>query len=180
MQDNQRILDDLRQTAAQLTPSPAVQEDLVQEMVSHLVRLRSHTPGRSPDWYLRACTFHARLCLQQRRRVRPTPAMAFTVQRVPAPANGGPEPMAVFDEVVAFGLDDRLGERLTPRQREVFDRLLAGRGLREIGRELGISHVAVIKLRNKIARTGQVMLRTAAPRLPEIAVSAPAPGYASS
>ncbi len=47
---------------------------------------------------------------------------------------------------------------LPARQREVFQQLLAGLGVRETGRLLGISHVAVIKHRQKILHRARKFL----------------------
>ncbi|NQU10885.1 hypothetical protein HQ590_08855 [bacterium] len=166
MQDNQRIIDALREVAVRLTPNSLARNELLQEIAAHLVRLRHRVPGRPDEWYLSACELHARVWLRRWRHAqRRAAAGAATTEAVGA--NGADDPLGVLDKVIAHGLEQNVRRRLTPRQAEILDHVLAGHGLREIGRQLGVSHVAVIKLRNKVARTGRQLLLEAATSAPE-------------
>jgi len=61
------------------------------------------------------------------------------------------EDVAAFDYVDGkMQVEALLESGLTPRERDVLGLSLEGMTTREIGQKLGISHVAVVKLRNKL------------------------------
>ncbi len=56
--------------------------------------------------------------------------------------------------------------RLSKREREVFSLLLKGLTIREAGKELGVSHVMVVKVKNRIIRKWQKKERAEVTRIP--------------
>jgi|SRR5208283_56390 DNA-directed RNA polymerase specialized sigma24 family protein len=166
------IVKELQGIATKLTSDPDVQKDLMQEMFLHLVRIRTVDPDRALSWYLKSCEFHARNFLRPGEHT--------------SSANGERNG-ASFDEIMAggherHGMDPRSssplvgqieiqGELITgdvldlilpllsEMQQQVLFLLMKGCGVREAGRELGITHPAVIKHRKKIARIAHELLQ---------------------
>jgi DNA-directed RNA polymerase specialized sigma24 family protein len=162
------IVKELQGIATKLTSDPDVQRDLMHEMFLHLIRIRTVDPDRTLSWYLKSCEFHARNFLKPGEH--------------PGSANGAP-----FDEIMPdgherHGTDPRTasplvgqieiqGELITgdvlnlilpllsDMQQQVLFLLMKGCGVREAGRELGITHPAVIKHRKKIARIAHELLQ---------------------
>lgn len=129
----EQTIERLRKVATKLTDDPQWQHELFSEMHAFLSRMRVSEPGLKTIWYVKGCEQHGRTYLKQLK---------------------GPNAEPPRDEEQIAAVDaPRLRPQLSPRQREVFDLLREGRGIRETARMLGISHPAVIKLRRKIVRT---------------------------
>ncbi len=129
----ERTIERLREVATKLTDDPQWQRQVFSEMHSFLGQMQVREPGLKTIWYVKGCEQHGRTFLRQLK---------------------GPEAEPPKDEeLIAKVEPERIQPHLSPRQREVFDLLRAGHGVRQAGRVLGISHPAVIKLRRKIVRT---------------------------
>jgi DNA-binding CsgD family transcriptional regulator len=125
------------------TPVIKLQEDLVRDLCAHLLHLRAAFPDQPAEWYRRSCELRADQYLRQ------STAPPKTVTR------WLPE---LKDETFVA----RLTPRLTPKQQQVLALLLEDIGIREAGRRLGVSHVAVIKHRRKIERAANRLLQAGA------------------
>lgn len=125
------------------TPVIQLQEDLVRDLCAHLLHLRAAFPDQPAEWYRRSCELRADQYLRQ------ISAPPKTVNR------WLPE---LKDETFVA----RLTPRLTPKQQQVLALLLEDIGIREAGRRLGVSHVAVIKHRRKIERAANRLLQAGA------------------
>ncbi len=77
---------------------------------------------------------------------------------VPGDGHAQGDPMESIEAVRRAGLTDLLIARLTGRQQQVWAVLAKGTGIREAGRQLSISHVAILKHRRKIARAATRLL----------------------
>jgi len=151
----------LRGVAAKLTGDAELQKDLLQEMFVHLVRVEVELPGHTPSWYIKSCEFQARNYLKLGRSVDSlkracnlvrlgqshddTDGYVFCVVDAVDPLDG-------FAEVMINDIVRMVVPHLSEAQQEILFLLLKGMGVREIARELGITHPAVIKHRRKIAR----------------------------
>ncbi len=133
-----------QQTASRLTSDPQLQKDLMQEMFVHLLEVRQRQPGEPADWYIRQCETHAREYLVRARGAEVAP-VTMTVEVV--------RTERLTDDQVEW-----LRPKLSARQQQVFEWLRRGYGIRETARQLGISHPAVIKHRNKISRVLQELV----------------------
>lgn len=167
------IVKELQGIATRLTSDPDLQRNLMQEMFLHLVRIRTVDPDRTLSWYLKSCEFHAR------NLVKPGEC---------APSSNGERTGTSFDEIMPAVGHERNGTEarsstplvgqieiqgelitgdvlnlilplLSDMQQQVLFLLMKGCGVREAGRELGITHPAVIKHRKKIARIAHELLQ---------------------
>lgn len=130
-------------------------EDLYQEALIHLYAgFRQGTLADKTDSYiLQGCYFHLRNYL---RKVHENGT--FVSLSHPIGEDGGSlEEILPADDGHPFDyveskLDVESGERqyLNDRERKVLSYFMEGMSMREIGEHLGISHVMVLKIRNKI------------------------------
>jgi RNA polymerase sigma factor (sigma-70 family) len=156
-----RVVRQLRGVAAKLTADIELQKDLLQEMFIHLIRVEVETPGHTPSWYIKSCEFHARNCLKHGRSVdslkrsrnlillgqtsEDADGYVFSVSDVA-------DPLDAFGEVMTNDIIELVVPQLSEIQREILYLLMKGLGVRQIARELGVTHPAVIKHRRKIAQ----------------------------
>jgi DNA-directed RNA polymerase specialized sigma24 family protein len=169
------IVRQLQGIAEKLTADPDLQKDLMQEMFVHLVRIQTAEAGQTLSWYLKSCEFHARNYLKPGRRIDSLKRSGNGVPDEEAPAvdNGEPRgngaaysPAAVAVEIQGERITNDIVNRIVPRlsdmQQQILFLLMKGCGVRETGREVGITHPAVIKHRKKIARVARELLRESA------------------
>jgi len=170
MTENQ-IVRQLHEIAGKLTADPDLQKDLMQEMFVHLVKVQTAEAGQALSWYLRSCEFHARNCLKLGSNPDSLKPVRSGVAHEEAPATSNGEPhgrsAAYFPAVVAIEIQgeritndiaNRIVPRLSDMQQQILFLLMKGCGVRETGREVGITHPAVIKHRKKIARVAHELL----------------------
>jgi RNA polymerase sigma factor (sigma-70 family) len=164
-----KIVGQLRGIASKLTGDAELQKDLIQEMFVHLVRVQSAEAGHTPSWYMKSCEFHARNHLKLGRSIdsvkRASNGVRFDDEPFddgPSPGNGSEDqpagPIQIQGEMITQDIVSQMLPRLSDRQQQVLSLLLKGCGVREAGRELGVSHVAIIKHRKKIARIAREFL----------------------
>jgi DNA-directed RNA polymerase specialized sigma24 family protein len=163
-----RTLKQLRGVAAKLSSDFELQKDLLQEMFIHLVRVQVDLPGRTPSWYIKSCEFHARNYLKHGRSVDSHKRARNVVPlgQVSDDAGGKVlflldpvDPLDLHSELVTQDIVDLIMPQLTDTQQRIFFFLIRGLGVREIARELRITHPAVIKHRKKIARVAIELLQ---------------------
>ena len=156
-----RVVRQLRGVAAKLTGNAELQKDLLQEMFIHLVRVEVELPGHTSSWYIKSCEFHARNYLKHGRSVDSLKrAKNLIPLGQPSDDNEGHvfcffeavDPLDALGEVMTNDIVDLVVPHLNETQREILHLLMKGLGVREIARELGVTHPAVIKHRRKIAR----------------------------
>ncbi|HTS18679.1 MAG TPA: hypothetical protein VMP11_13980 [Verrucomicrobiae bacterium] len=162
------IVKELQTIASRLTSDPDVQKNLMNEMFLHLVRIRTSDPDQSQTWYLKSCEFYARTCLTSGGRAGlpnttspdDTPAAA-TERRAIDLRGSSPlvEPIQIQGELITSDMLHLILPLLSEMQQQVLFLLMKGCGVREAGRELGITHPAVIKHRKKIARIAHELLQ---------------------
>lgn len=161
MTGESRVVRQLRGVASKLTWDCELQKDLLQEMFIHLVRVEAEQPGHTPSWYIKSCEFHARNYLKHGRSVDSLKRSRnlISLGQTYEDADGhvfcvieAVDPIDAFAEVMANDIVELVVPQLNETQREVLYLLMKGMGVREIGREMGVSHPAVIKHRRKIAR----------------------------
>jgi hypothetical protein len=174
MIENQ-IVRQLQGIAGKLTADPDLQKNLMQEMFVHLVRVQTAEAGQPLSWYLKSCEFHARNYL----KVGPGIDLVkhngngASHENVPATMNGelrgngaAHAPMDVAIEIqgerITHDVVNRIVPRLSDMQQQILFLLMKGCGVRETGREVGITHPAVIKHRKKIARVAHELLQESA------------------
>src|SRR5579859_6215406 len=54
------IVKQLQEIASKLVSDPDAQNDLIQEMFLHLIRIQTTQPGQTLSWYLKSCELRAR------------------------------------------------------------------------------------------------------------------------
>jgi len=163
-----RIVRQLRGVAAKLTSDFELQKDLLQEMFIHLVRVQAELPKRTLSWYIKSCEFQARNYLKHGRSID-SPKRAGNLvplgQVCNDPAGNAfllfepVDPIDLRGELITNDIVDLIALQLTDTQQQIFFLLIRGLGVREIARELRITHPAVIKHRKKIARIAIDLLR---------------------
>ncbi len=167
MTGESRIVRQLRGVAAKLSADTELQKDLLQEMFIHLVRIEAELPGHTPSWYIKSCEFHARNYLKHGRSVdslkRARDIVPLSQPREDDEGRGmlwleAVDPLDAFGEVMIRDIVQLVMPQLNDTQQEILFMLLKGMGVREIARELGVTHPAVIKHRRKIARITSAVL----------------------
>jgi len=163
-----RIVKQLRGVAAKLTSDLELQKDLLQEMFIHLVRVQAELPKRTLSWYIKSCEFQARNCLKHGRSID-SPKRASNLVPLGQVSNDPGsntfllvdpiDPIDLQSELITNDIVDLITLQLTDTQQQIFFLLIRGLGVREIARELRITHPAVIKHRRKIARIALDLLR---------------------
>ncbi|MEI6085329.1 MAG: hypothetical protein WCS70_13660 [Verrucomicrobiota bacterium] len=167
MTGESRIIKKLHGVAAKLTANDELRKDLMQEMLVHLCSVEVEKPGRTESWYIKSCEYRARNYLKVGRSVdslkrtrdlvplgqrsEDCDGHVFCLVDAVDPADGHAELMA--QEIIELVMP-----QLNETQQEIFYLLLKGLGLRAIGRELGMTHPAVIKHRRKIGRITGALL----------------------
>ena len=130
-------------------------------MFVHLVKVRTELPDRTSSWYIKSCEFRARNYLKHGR----------SIDSIKRSRNGVPlgqiyddsdgqvycfieamDPVDLQSELYTKDIVDLVTLQLSDTQQQIFFLLMKGFRIREIARELHISHPAVIKHRKKIAR----------------------------
>ena len=156
--------------AARLAKDPDAQKELMQEMFVHLVRIQAAEPGHALSWYLESCEFHGRNYLEPdcnldlpkrgthgiRADKFPAAAMGTTAMACMVPSPGQIE---IQGELITNDILNLIFPHLSYKQHRVLFLLMKGFGVRQAARELGITHPAVIKHRNKIARIARQLLQ---------------------
>ncbi len=164
--DNQ-ILRQLQGVAYKLTSDHELQKDLMQEMFVHMVQMRTREPGKTLSWYIKSCEFHARNHLKlgrsidSHKRAKNGISLDGASEEHSATVEHDIQVAASIDlygELITNDLVDLIMPHLTESQQKTMLLLMKGMGVREIARELGITHPAIIKHRKKIARVAREFL----------------------
>jgi len=167
------VVKQLRGVAAKLSRDLEMQKDLLQEMFIHLVRVQVQMPEHTHSWYIKSCEFQARNCLKHGRsvdspkRARNLVALAEHSENPDGHVfclTDAVDPLDTLGELMARDVIDLVLRQLTDTQRKILFSLLKGMGVREVARELKVSHPAVIKQRRKIATIASELLHEDLPR----------------
>ena len=151
------MLDQLGRIVGQMRSDPTLREDLMQEGLIHLWQIQERHPGQTQSWYLQNCRFHLLHHLVAGRSVDSLKRRNLQVQ---ADAGSDEEdgfwdsiagPDTGLAEVSARDMFCALAGKLSERGKMILQWLAEGLGVREISRQLDVSHPAVIKSRRKIA-----------------------------
>jgi RNA polymerase sigma factor (sigma-70 family) len=131
------------------------EEDLYQEMCLHLWnRFKNGKPFElSENYIVKSCEFHLLNYLRTKREKVKTLSLEETINE-----NGDilkdifPDKKEPLDNFIDKKLIIKAikNNGLTEREKKIFSLLLKGHTVREIGRLLGISHVMVIKYKNRL------------------------------
>ena len=178
MTGENRIVKQLRGVASKLTRDAEMQKDLLQEMFVHLIQVQSCLPNRTASWYIKSCEFHARNYLKHGRSIDsikrarysvPLGQLEEDVHRDAYSPVDSMDPVDLQSELLTQDLVDSIMLQLTDTQQLIFSLLLKGFRVREIARQLHVTHPAVIKHRKKIARIANQFLEERAEYEPAIA-----------
>jgi DNA-directed RNA polymerase specialized sigma24 family protein len=139
-----------------LTNNATLHDDLMQEALTHLWQEESRLPGHTQSWYIQSCKFHLQHYLQAGRSIDSGKRREGQVQIDHQQENGDLFALGVTESVAFSHTSEReavtwLWERLQPMEQTVLSQLTEGWGVREISRQLKVSHPTVIKCRRKIA-----------------------------
>lgn len=155
------IVKQLRGVASKLTRDPEMQKDILQEMSIHLIQAQTELPDRTVSWYIKSCEFHARNYLKHGRSIDSIKRARNSVPLVQLDGDRHRDayclletmdPVDLRGELSTKDIVDLVMRNLTDMQQQILSLLMKGFRVREIARELHISHPAVIKHRKKIAR----------------------------
>jgi len=156
-----RILKKLHGVAVKLTANEELRKDIVQEMLVHLCHVEIDKPGRTESWYVKSCEYRARNYLKVGRsvdslkRARDLVPLGQTAEDFDGHVFclvDAVDPSDGHAELVAQEIVELVMPQLNAMQQEILYLLMKGLGVREIARELKVTHPAVIKHRRKIAR----------------------------
>jgi DNA-directed RNA polymerase specialized sigma24 family protein len=139
-----------------LTSNDVLHDDLMQEALTHLWLEECRLPGQTQSWYIQSCKFHLQHCLQAGRSIDSGKRRDGQIPISYQEENGELVALGVTDSVAFSHTSERevvswLSARLQPMEQTVLSQLTAGWGVREIARQLSVSHPTVIKCRRKIA-----------------------------
>jgi len=144
-----------------------MQKDLLQEMFIHLIQAETKLPNRTLSWYIKSCEFHARNYLKHGRSIDsikrarnsvPLGQMDDDPHRDTYWPLDTMDPVDLHSELFTQDIVDLVMLNLTDMQQQIFSLLMKGFRVREIARELHITHPAVIKHRKRIARIASEFL----------------------
>lgn len=162
------LISELKRVATRLSNDGETQRDLVQEMYVHFMNQASQDPHKHVSWYVKGCEFHARNYLRRGRSVdSPKRSRGKVLLRCDQEEQGFANPteametesMTTDGTMYSQDVIEQIKPMLSDRQQEILTRLMQGHGVRQVGRELGISHVAVIKHRRKIAKVAATVMQ---------------------
>jgi DNA-directed RNA polymerase specialized sigma24 family protein len=154
--DQAEINERLSKIVSKLTTSVVLREDLMQEALTHLWQEESRLPGQTKSWYLQSCKFHLQHCLQAGRSIDSGKRRDGQVHIDHDEESGELFALGVTESVAFSHTSEReavtwLSARLRPMEQTVLSQLTKGWGVREIARQLSVSHPTVTKSRRKIA-----------------------------
>lgn len=143
--------------------------DLYQEMCLYLwEKFKEGVPVNINEAYItKGCKFHLLNYLRKNRNKvltvsieKPLNEDGFTLKDIL------PEAKEPLDDYVAkkMLISEIKSNGITKREKKAFSLLLKGYTTREIGRELGISHVGVVKIKKRIVRKWQNKQKTWLPK----------------
>jgi len=132
-------------------------EDIYQEMLYHLWERwrRSELEDKTDSYIVRSCYFHIKNYLRRFSDKKNIISLNTTIGEGPETLENlipDTQPLInqrVDDVLFIQGMKDK---ELSRRENEVAELLGQGHTLREIGAKLGISHVAVLKIKNKMGK----------------------------
>jgi hypothetical protein len=156
------IVKQLQEIASKLTADHGVQKDLMQEMFVHLVNVQTTQPGQTLSWYLKSCEFYGRHQLDPACGIDLPMPLRGNGEHAIGGARTSSKPIGQIEiqgEVITNEVLTLILPHLSDKQQQVLFLLMKGCGVREAGRELGITHPAVIKHRKKIARIARELLQ---------------------
>jgi DNA-directed RNA polymerase specialized sigma24 family protein len=139
-----------------MTLNLALREDLLQEALLHLWRMKTRRPGQTRSWYVQSCRFHLTHYLASGCSVDSIKRGRghSRYDEVSEEPDGFPEMVesqnSVLSQVIAGDLISVLAPNLRPGELAVLHSLADGLGAREIGRRLKMSHTMVLRCRAKI------------------------------
>lgn len=130
-------------------------EDLFQEAALHLWNnfQSGSVHGKTDSYLLQGCYFHLKNYIRTVQDKAPLVSLNDVVdeEAVRLEEILEAEDVAAFDYIDGkMQVEALLESGLTQRERDVLALSLKGMTTREVGQELGVSHVAVVKLRNKL------------------------------
>lgn len=136
------------------------QDDLYQEICLYLWQTfkESIPQGMNDTYIVKGCEFHILNFLRKKREKTPI----YSIDE-PLSENGGtlrellPDTGVGVDEVVErrLAFNEIRNNQLRRREKEVIEFLLEGCTVREIGKRIGTSHVAVVKIKKRIIERWQ-------------------------
>lgn len=139
-------------------PAVELREDFRQEALIHFWRQTIEHPGKTPGWYSESCLRFVRDRLKKGRSIDAPKRqhLRIVIDGAIAEPHAGPTPMllAPGDPAQEVSVEDSLEvirDRLAETHRRVLNLLFDGYRVREVARELHISHPAVLRSRRCIA-----------------------------
>ena len=153
--EQSEIKERLSRIVSKLTTSVVLREDLMQEALTHLWLEEIRLPGQTQSWYLQSCRFHLQHYLEIGRSIDSGKRRERQIHIDHQEENGELFALGVTESVACSQAAERevlsfLSTRLSPIEQTVLTQLAEGNGVREIARQLGVSHPTVSKSRRKI------------------------------
>lgn len=155
--EEQQTWEQLGRIVGQFRAHPMLDEDLMQEALIHWWQIQERHPGQTRSWYLQNCRFHLQHHLASGRSVDSLKRRNLQVHDSSEGDDEGNSwenlagPDSVMADVSARDMLFALVKWLSDRERMILHFLVEGMGVREIARQLDVSHPTVIKSRRKIA-----------------------------
>ncbi len=154
---------DIRAFVFNATPIQHIREDLVEEVAVHLWKIENEKPGQTKSWYVESCRLKVQDTVKRGRSLDSPKPQALRTGPDTASAdwdaadgNGRPNSRDdTFGEVSARDIFFQLVLQLPAVDQAILYMLIEGRGVREIGRLLSLSHAAVIAHRRQIAHVAE-------------------------
>ena len=147
----------LRRIVARAEANVSLREDLMQEALVHLWQQEKQHPGQKQSWYLQGCRYHLQNYLHRGCSVdsskHRTACLLSSGNNGIEEGDETPDGRAgVFAEVSAADMWAQLTKWLPPLERRILALLIQGFSLRETALRLLLSHTAVAKHRQRMAR----------------------------
>ena len=150
-----QILPTLKRIAFRLrTWSFLDEDDLVQEGMNYLwdEYINGRLNGKNTSYLLQGCFFHLRNCCRKTKEKLVINRNSLNEADNGFDSDYSKEPAAITDELSLEALSDSLAQsaQLNETEKRVFVLSLEGYTAREIGKQLGVSHVWVLRIKNRV------------------------------
>jgi RNA polymerase sigma factor (sigma-70 family) len=143
----------VRRLVRKLCNDPGLHEDLLQEALLCYWQAELRNPGQTASWYRQRCCFWIQDYLKKGRSVDSPKHRCSTCTSDGSGAVDSVADEDILQAICAGDAFNELARRLDAAEQRTLRLLGEERTLREIARELHISHVAVIARRRRIAAT---------------------------
>jgi len=148
--DDQVFIKSVEKIAYNVESDATLRQDLIQEGLIQVWKKEQSHPGQTRSWYLQASKYRM---LNLSQRGRSIDSMKRRGQAIGFLGGDGEELLGYedgFEIIKANDILSTLLAKLTQKDVEILQRLVEGQSVREISRQLQVTHPTILKHRQRI------------------------------